>query len=176
MKNNNIVYLLYNDDDALLKGVKCLINNNMYIYEVYTPFPIHGLNNILKLKNTFISKSSFIYGFLGFIFSVILTWYTMNYDWPQNIGGKPYFAWYMNMPSFIPVIFELTIFFSAHFMCINYLISCKLYPGAKAKNPDIRTTNDKFLIELRINEPINNYIPLFKDSGAIEISIKNFLT
>lgn len=172
INNNNIIYLLYDDDDRLLNGIKYLLNNRIDIYEVYTPFPIHGLNNILKLKNTLISKSSFIYGSLGFIFSSILTWYTMNYDWPQNIGGKPYFSWYMNMPAFIPVIFELTIFFSAHFMCINYLISSKLYPGAKAENPDIRTTDDKFLIELRMTEPINQFISLFKNSGAIEISIK----
>lgn len=172
INKHNIIYLLYDDDYKLLNGIKYLINHNIDIYEVYTPFPVHGLNKILKLQDTFISKLAFIYGALGCILGITLTWYTMNYDWPQNIGGKPSSAWYLNMPAFIPVIFELTIFCAAHFMCINYLISCKLYPGAPAKNPDIRTTNDKFMVELRNEISINNYMTVLKNSGAIEISIK----
>lgn len=172
INNHNIIYLLYDDDDRLLNGIKYLINNNIDIAEVYTPFPIHGLTKILKLKDTLLSKLAFIYGALGCILGILLTWYTMNYDWPQNIGGKPSSSWYLNMPAFIPIIFELTIFCAAHFMCINYLISCKLYPGASAKNPDIRTTNDKFIIELILNKPVNNFMTVLKNSGAIEISIK----
>lgn len=170
-----IIYALYNDDDILINGIKFLQTNKIIIHEVYSPFPIHGLDKILKLKKTRLSKLAFVYGVLGAILGIVLSWYTMNYDWPQNIGGKPSFFWYMNMPAFIPIIFELIIFCAAHFMCINYLIACKLFPGAKHENPDLRTTDDKFLIELRVKEESNNLINFLKKSGAIEISVKELI-
>lgn len=174
MKKNiiKIIYAIYDDDDVLLNNIKFLLKKNIEIYEVYTPFPVHGLAEILKLKEPNISKLAFIYGLIGVIISVILTWYTMNYDWPQNIGGKPEFKWYMNMPSFLPVIFEFMIFCSAHFMCINYFISCKLFPGAKKQNPDPRTTDDKFLIEIHTEKSTNDLLFFLKKNGAKEIKIK----
>lgn len=165
------IYISFYDDEILIEGIKYLQTLGIYINEVYSPFPIHGLDNILKLKKTNISELCFLFGIIGFLISVILTWYTMNYDWPQNIGGKPSFTWYMNFPSFIPVIFEFTIFCAAHFMCIYYMISCKLFPGAKADNPDPESTNNKFIIEIITYKPVEDIIFFLKKNGFNNISI-----
>ena len=70
----------------------------------------------------------------------------MIVDWPQNIGGKPNFTFYHNMPAFIPVLFECTVLFAAHLMSITFLIRCGLFPGGTSDSPDERTTDDKFLM------------------------------
>ena len=171
MKKNKIIYALYDDDKKLINGLKILVKEKIKIKEVYTPFPIHSLSKILKIKKTKISDFAFIYGILGFLFSCILTWYIMIYDWPQNIGGKPNFFWYLNLPSFIPVIFELTIFFSSHLMVVTYLYKNKLYPGKKHENPDPRTTDDKFLVEIFCND-IDNIKKLLISTNVEEIRIK----
>ena len=126
--NTDIIYALYEDEDHLLEAVKELKSEKIAIREVYSPFPIHGLDKALAYKETRLSKAAFLYGLFGLALASILTWYMMIRDWPQDIGGKPPYSWYENVPAFIPIIFELTIFCAAHFMCINYFFCCKLYP------------------------------------------------
>lgn len=154
-KSNTYSHLIYNNQNNLKKCINILIKNNIKIYDIYSPCPIKNIDKIIKLniKNTKLGITAFISGIFGCIFSIILTWYTMNYDWKQNIGGKPNNTWINNSPAFIPVIFEFIIFFSVHCMFLYYLISCKLFPGKKNINPEKRTTNDKFLI---IIDKINN--------------------
>ena len=41
--------------------------------------------------------------------AIFMIWYTNGYDYPLVIGGKPLFAWEFS----IPLMFELTILFSA---------------------------------------------------------------
>ena len=91
-------------------------------------------------------------------------------DWPQNIGGKPNAYWFLNMPSFIPVMFELTVFFAAHLMCWSYFAVNKLYPGAKAQNPDPRTTDDHFLMEVELEGKEADLTKKLQELGALEIS------
>ena len=78
--------------------------------------------------------------------------FIMIEDWPQNIGGKPSFSFIENMPSFVPIMFELTVFFAAHLMVITFYMRSKLWPFKKAENPDLRTTDDRFLMEISVNE------------------------
>ncbi|WP_185882461.1 DUF3341 domain-containing protein [Blattabacterium cuenoti] len=173
----NVIHALYNNKYLMIDSIKLLIKNkNIKIKEVYSPFPIHNLDKLLKLKPTNLSIYAFIYGLFGFCFSNWMIWYIMIYDWPQNIGGKPSFSWIQNLPSFIPVIFELSIYFSAHFMCITYMFQCKLFPWKNSKNPDPRTTDHLFLIEIDYYNN-NRYSILdvsyiLQKQGAIEVHFK----
>ena len=75
------------------------------------------------------------------------------------------------MPAFVPIMFELTVFFAAHLMVITFYMRSKLWPFKKAENPNPLTTDDKFLIELEINNNEKALSSLLKKSGAIDISI-----
>ena len=55
------------------------------------------------------------------------------------------------MPSFVPIMFELTVFFAAHLMVITFYLRSKLWPFKEAENPMPSTTDDKFLIEIKFN-------------------------
>ncbi|WP_110486041.1 DUF3341 domain-containing protein [Candidatus Karelsulcia muelleri] len=165
MKNR--IYALYDNDEMILKEIKRINLLKIKIKNIYSPFPIHGI----KLKSPFNIKI-FYYGLFGFLISSLITWYSMILDWPQNIGGKPSYSFYLNFPSFIPILFEITIFCTAHFMCLTYFFKCNLYPGSFPKNPDGRTTDDKFLMEIRLYNNIRNFVNFLKTNGVLEISIK----
>ena len=147
------LHVLFDDDDILLDAVKEIVKSKIYIHEVYTPFPVHGLDKAMKLKPTNISIATFIYGCIGFTFSILMMNYIMIVDWPQDIGGKPSFSYIENMPSFVPIMFELTVFFAAHLMVITFYLRSKLWPFKEAENPDPSTTDDKFLICLLYTSP-----------------------
>lgn len=166
-----IIYGLYGDDDLLIDVVKQLRDKGIKINEVYTPFPVHGLDKAMGLKESRMSEFAFFYGALGLTVACLLTWYTMNYDWQQNIGGKPSFSWGENVPAFIPIMFELTVFFAAHLMSITYLILNRHYPGQKPQNPDPRTTDDKFLVEIS-NHDYEQVKEILIATGVEEISVK----
>jgi hypothetical protein len=165
--NKNLVRAIFTDDDTVLSAVKILREKGMKIKEVYSPFPIHGLDKAMGLKDTRIAMASFMYGLFGLTVAITLTAYTMNFDWPQNIGGKPSMTWGANMPAFVPILFELTVFFAAHLMVWTFMVINKLYPGAEPQNPDPRTTDDHFMIELYSSKGL---VDVLKESGAKEIS------
>ena len=94
-------------------------------------------------------------------------------SWPMNIGGKPNFTFYHNLPSFVPILFECTVLFAGHLMSITYLFRNKLYPGATTTSPDPRTTDDKFLVELIYTENKEDILTLLKKSNVTEINEKD---
>ncbi len=170
--SSKTIQALFDDDDVLLKAVKDLKSSNYDIEEVFTPFPVHGLEKAAGLKNTRIAIASFIYGVIGFSFAVWMMNYMMIMDWPQNIGGKPSFSFHENMPSFVPIMFELTVFFAAHLMVITFYMRSKLWPFKMAENPDVRTTDDHFMIEVGAGDNVEKLQKFLKNSGAKEIKLK----
>ena len=65
MSSNKYIHALYDDDDTLLSAVKKIRSEKHHIEEVYTPFPVHGLDKALGLEDTRIAIMSFIYGCIG---------------------------------------------------------------------------------------------------------------
>ncbi len=169
--SNKVIHAIYDDDDVLLEAVKNVRKANHQIEEVYTPFPVHGLDKAMGIKNTRIAITAFIYGLMGLGFAVWMMDYMMIQDWPQNIGGKPSFSYAENMPAFVPIMFELTVFFAAHLMVITFYMRSKIGPFVKARNPDPRTTDDKFLMEIAVTGDEKELTDLLKGTGAIETSI-----
>ncbi|MCK4562066.1 MAG: DUF3341 domain-containing protein [Flavobacteriaceae bacterium] len=169
--SNKVIHALYDDDDILLKAVKDVREANHNIEEVYTPFPVHGLEKAMGLENTKIAITAFIYGITGLAFSIWMMNYMMIEDWPQNIGGKPSFTYMENMPAFVPVMFEMTVFFAAHLMVITFYLRSKIGPFVEATNPDPRTTDDKFLVEVTVTGDENELVDFLKGTGAIETKI-----
>ena len=163
------LHVMFDDDDILLDAVKEIVKNKMYIHEVYTPFPVHGLDKAMKLKPTNISIATFFYGCIGLTVAVLMMYYIMIVDWPQDIGGKPSFTLIENIPSFVPIIFEMTVFFAAHLMVITFYMRSKLWPFKKAENPEPSTTDDKFLIDMESGSNLSRTKTMLKKMGAISI-------
>jgi hypothetical protein len=169
--SSKIVNAVYDDDDTLLHAVKDVKKAEYRIEEVFTPFPVHGLDHAMGLASTRLAITAFMYGILGFSIAITMINYIMIVDWPMNIGGKPSFSFMENLPAFVPVIFEMTIFFAAHLMVITFYLRSRLWPFKKAENPLPETTDDKFLMQIALSGDEKVLINLLKKTGAIEVSI-----
>lgn len=169
--SNKVIYAIYNDDDTLMDAVKKTRAAHHHIEEVYTPFPVHGLDKAMGLAPTRIAICAFIYGLVGLSFGTFLMNYVMILDWPQDIGGKPSFSYLQNMPSFVPVMFEETVFFAAHLMVITFYLRSKLWPFKQAENPDVRTTDDHFLMEVAVHDNEKELVSFFEATGAVEVKV-----
>jgi hypothetical protein len=97
--------------------------------------------------------------------------FIMIQDWPQDIGGKPSFSYLENMPAFVPIMFELTVFFAAHLMVITFYMRSRLWPFKKAENPDVRSTDDHFVMEISVHDNEESLRALLEETGAVEINI-----
>lgn len=169
--SNRVIHVLYNDDDVLMDAVKQTRKAHHHIEEIFTPFPVHGLDKAMGLEPTRLAMAAFIYGLVGLAVATVMMNYIMIEDWPQDIGGKPSFSYIENMPAFVPIMFELTIFFAAHLMVITFYMRSKLWPFKQAENPDVRTTDDHFLMEVSIHGNEEEMVDFFKTTGAVEVKI-----
>ena len=145
----NSYLLTLNSPEELLDKIKELKSEGKEIQEVYTPFYVHGLAEALGLKHTRLGKATFLYGLIGLFFGCWLTYFTMIKDWSMDIGGKPNATFWQNLPAFVPVIFELVVYFAAHLLVISFFIRSRLYPFKKAENPIKKSSDDKFVIQVR---------------------------
>ena len=168
---NKFIHAVYDDDDKLLDAVKSLKKNKVTIEEVFTPFPVHGLDHVMGIEPTRIAIAAFIYGCIGFTFALLMINYIMIVDWPQNIGGKPSFSFQENMPAFVPVMFELTVFFTGHLMVITFYLRSRLWPFKEAENPIPETTDDKFLIQIPIYGNESKIKSIIKTTDFYDIAV-----
>jgi hypothetical protein len=169
--SSKVIQAMYNDDDILMDAVKEVRAANHHIEEVYTPFPVHGLDKAMGLKGTRIAITAFMYGCVGFVFSIWMMNYMMIEQWPQDIGGKPSFTFLQNMPAFVPIMFEMTVFFAAHLMVITFYMRSRLWPFKKAENPDPRTTDDMFVMEVAVEGNEQELISFLENTGTVEIKV-----
>jgi len=169
--SNKVIHVLYNDDDILMDAVRQTRAAHHHIEEVYTPFPVHGLDKAMGLAPTRLAICSFLYGLVGLSIATAMMRYMMISDWPQDIGGKPSFSYIQNMPAFVPVMFEMTVFFAAHLMVITFYMRSKLWPFKSAENPDVRTTDDHFLMEVAAHGDVDQLVSFFENTGAVEVKV-----
>jgi hypothetical protein len=171
MEASKVIHAIYTDDDVLMSAVKKVKAEKHHIEEIYTPFPVHGLDKAMGLAPTRLAITAFMYGCVGLIVATVMMNYIMIDDWPQDIGGKPSFSYLENMPAFVPIMFELTVFFAAHLMVITFYLRSRMWPFKEAENPDPRTTDDHFLMEIALHNNEDSLVALLKETGAVEINI-----
>ena len=163
---------IYDDEEQLKEGAKQVTGKGFKVKEVFSPFPIHGIDSIIGIPRTRIAICAFIYGITGTFLATLMMWYMMIHDWPMDVGGKPNWAYFFNVPAFIPVTFESTVLCAAHGMVITFYLRSWILPGVSAKNPDPRTTDNKFLMEMEVNEgDVASIESIMKETGASEVNV-----
>ena len=152
--DRDILFGLYDDEVKLLDAVRAANDDHLTIDDVYTPFPVHGLDPLLGLEESRLHVAGFIFGSIGCLFGFgFMTW-TFTRDWPIIFGGKPYWS----VPAFIPITFELTVLFAAVGMVTVFYIINGLGPGAEPRRLHDRITDDKFCIAFDVTESSDSEI------------------
>jgi hypothetical protein len=170
--SKKVLYGLYNDEEDLKKAVKAANAAHLDIMDVFTPFPVHGLDPILGLKESRLHYLGFIYGATGALFGFLVMSWVFTRDWPIVFGGKPYWS----VPAFIPITFEMTVLFAAWGMTLTFYTICGLWPGVKAKSLDNRITDDKFCVAFDVTDAndsdVDNLKGFFSKTHAAEVNVK----
>jgi len=175
MASNKYIVGLFDHEDNLVKAIRSFKKEKIEITDALTPFPVHGLEDELGLKDSRLHTAGFMLGLTGTTVALsVMTWVSTS-NYPLNIGGKPHFS----IPSFIPITFELTVLFAAVGMVIVYCIRNGLYPGAVPRILDERITDDRFALKFEIDNnttksEVDKIVSLLNAAGAVEISAKEF--
>jgi ActD protein len=167
-----VLYGLYDDETDLLSAVKTANADHLDIMDVYSPFPVHGLDPLLGLSESRLHIAGFVFGAIGTLTAFLFMTWVFTRDWPIIFGGKPYFS----APAFIPITFELTVLFASIGMVVTFYTVCGLAPGVIAPTLDDRITDDKFCIAFDTdgysNEEISKLKSFFSKTGASEVNTK----
>ena len=171
-ENKNVLYGLYDDEEVLMNAVKKAREDHLDILDVYSPFPIHGLDPLLGLSESRLHIAGFVYGAIGTLTAFLFMTWVFTRDWPIIFGGKPYWS----VPAFIPITFELTVLFSSVGMVVTFYTICGLGPGVKEKILDNRITDDKFCISFDTTgastKEVDKLKGFFSSTGASEVNTK----
>ena len=160
----------FDDEAVLFPAVKKVRKAGYKIHDVYTPMPIHGLDTALGLRDTSLHTAGFIYGLTGLITGLSCMTWVFTSDWPLNIGGKPHFA----LPAWIPIMFEMTVLFSAVGMVLTFCYICQMAPFVKKHHFHLRATDDLFVMVIECTSKTNEgEVTAFLQSiGAIETNVQ----
>ena len=140
-------------------------------FDAHTPFPVHGLENAMGLPPSKLPWIVLGAGMTGFASAVLMQWWMLAIDYPQNISGKPFFAY----QAYVPITFELTVLFSA-FACFFGMWGLNLLP--RWNHPVFshkswpRATDDAFLLSIEVRDPKFDSVEtkrLLESLGAKEI-------
>ncbi|WP_339606185.1 DUF3341 domain-containing protein [uncultured Roseivirga sp.] len=170
--SRNFVLGVFDDEDVLLSAVRKVRGAGVKIDEVYSPFPVHGLDEELGYKRSRLPIAAFMFGILGTSLALTMQFWMLGVDWPMIIGGKDFTP----LPDFIPVTFELTVLLAAFGMVGTFFVSSDLKPWKDPKMLDLRITDDKHVmaIDLGQNKSVDAQTinSVLKDSGAVEVNDK----
>ena len=157
------------DEEVLFPAVKKVRRAGYKIHDVFTPFPIHGLDKAMGLRDTSLHTAGFVYAITGTCTALGFISWVFTRDWPLNIGGKPFFA----LPAWIPIIFELTVLFSAVGMVLTFCYLCQLAPFVRKDHFNPRSTDDTFVMALEVNDKTKDdeAISFLTSLGAADVAV-----
>ncbi len=140
--SRQLISAVFDNESDLLTAVRELRSRAVRIDDVFTPYPVHGLEDAVGLRPTRIGWVCAVLGLSGAAFAYLFQEWTSVVSWDLNVGGKPFDSW----PAFVPVIFEVGVLCGGigSVLALFYLLG--LYPGKKVELPTDRVTDDQFVV------------------------------
>jgi hypothetical protein len=163
---------IFETEESVLAAARKMREMGMDKFEAITPYPVHGMEEACGIKRSFIPYVTFGAGLTGLAAGTLLTWWTSAVNWPINVGGKPFFS----LPAFVPVMFELTILFSALASVGTLFAVCGL-PKVNPPIIDPDLTSHKFAIFVPQSQggfDVDKLTGVFKQLGATEVKMSEF--
>ncbi|MGZ5472884.1 MAG: quinol:electron acceptor oxidoreductase subunit ActD [Thermoanaerobaculia bacterium] len=135
------------EDEQVKRAVRDLQRGGYVVDDVHTPYAVHGLEKVAKVRPTRLGWACAIGGFTGAGLILLFQSWTSSVDWGIDVGGKPL----NSIPAFIPVTFEVGVLLAAFATVLGFLFRSRLWPGKRARAPE-RTTDDGFVVVLRADD------------------------
>jgi hypothetical protein len=167
-----VMTAVFEKDRELVGAIKQLKESGIPVRDAYTPFPVHDVLKLLGRESRlpFFSVLAGI-GTIVLVFSFL--YYSAVIDYPLNYGGKPHFAF----PSFVVIIYLLTILLTFISTVIAFQLRTGLFPGKEPEMIQGGSTDDKFILTLGPEKDLSDHMrylaeKILKENGAVEINTR----
>jgi mono/diheme cytochrome c family protein len=135
----------YDTPHQLVGAAKKVRDAGFEKWDTYSPFPVHGIDAAMGIKMTVLPWITLGAGLTGLATAITMQWWMNAYDYPWLISGKPFWS----IPANVPIMFELTVLFSA----ITTLVGMLMLNGLPHPSHPLdlvkrfgRVTDDKFFL------------------------------
>lgn len=155
----------------VMNATKAIRSQSIPIYDVYTPYAVHGLDEAMGIRRTRLPYVCFAAALLGCVFALLFQTWIFTIDWPIIVGGKPF----NSLPAFMPIAFEITVLFGGLITVGAFLMRSKLWPGAEPVLLDSKITDDRFVMAIEMESGKIDVEKLQEDLhmlGAVEVMEK----
>jgi mono/diheme cytochrome c family protein len=165
---------IYDSAKSLLDAVPRVRSEVEGRLEAYTPYPVHGMEEALRLKKSPIAGMVLVMGILGAVAALGLELWTSGVDYPQVTAGKPVLSW----EAFIPIMFEITVLFAAFTAGLGMLFLLNRlplfrHPMLASKSMPL-VTRDKFALSVESgggNLDVAKALSALRNSGAVAVEV-----
>jgi len=173
-ENNNSLHGIlaeFRNPKELVNAAESVKNSGYKKFDTYAPFPIHGMEKAMGLKESKVGWIVLIGGLIGFIGILSLMVWVMGFRYPLNISGKPF----INIPIYVPITFEITVLFSS-FAALFGMLGLNNLP--RLYNPLFnvdrfeKASDDGFFVCIEATDDLfaeDKVKKLFRDNGATHI-------
>jgi mono/diheme cytochrome c family protein len=178
--SNKIIYGvtgIFDTPDSIMNAAEKVANKGYKKFDVNTPYPVHGMDSAMKLKHSKLGYFALAFGLTGTTIAIMLMTFTMVFEYPLIIGGKPFFA----LPAFIPVTFELTVLLAAVATSTSMIAFFFKFPNNAHPLHDTpymeKVSSDKYGVVIEAKDKLFNEEEIrafFKELGASEVETVYF--
>ena len=169
MRSDTFLIATFSDSQALMRAVQAVRAGDFRIYDVYSPYPIHGMDHALGLRHSRLPWVTFFVGIGALALALSFQFYTTVWDWPLNVGGKPD----NSTLAFVPICFEITVLLSGLATVAALLFRTRLFPGKRECLAAEGVTNNKFALVLRQrSQDLQQASAILEHNGAKTIEQK----
>jgi hypothetical protein len=164
--SHKVILAGFAEEQDLLSAVRGIREQGWVIDDVYTPYAVHGLDEALGWRRSYLPVACLLGGAAGAGLALWFQFWTSAIDWPLNVGGRPW----NSLPAFVPVVFECMVLLAGLSLVFALLVRCRLYPGKEAVVPLAGVTDNRFAVAVRDPSPAADAAAvrqLFTDCGAV---------
>jgi len=172
MSGNVFVLAEFDSPQSLYKAAKKVRDKGIKAFDVFSPFPIHGMDDAMGLKPSILPWLSLTGGIIGLTVGFCLQAWVATTAYPLVISGKPLFSY----QAFVPVTFELMVLIAAFFTVFGMFklngLPQPYHPLFKSKN-FTKVTTDGFFLAIE-SENVEETTQFIETLGGTNVeSIKN---
>ncbi len=137
---------------AVLRAAEKVRDAGFRRWDVFSPFPVHGLDKVMGFKNSLVGWFALVFGGGAFIGSMLMIWFMNDFDYPIMVGGKPMFsAPQALVPSYILLVLASAV---GAFVGMVALNRCpRLYHPLFKNNRFAMASRDKFFLVIETSDP-----------------------
>ncbi|HSN90588.1 MAG TPA: DUF3341 domain-containing protein [Anaeromyxobacteraceae bacterium] len=112
------------NEEALYGAARALRQKGHASLDIHSPYPLHGADEALGLRRSTVPLVALVAGVTGAVGGYLLQWWTVAFDWPLDVGGRPPHS----APAFVPVTFELGVLLASGAIFFGLLFAYFRFP------------------------------------------------